>query len=89
MTGILAGRGALVAVPAEELGDLGLQRGLHQQLRAEPGDVLQDLRKLLVLSEQLINVAIRTVLPSRRLTSLNCGDGPRARIDGTAQAEDR
>ena len=44
----LAGRGPLVAVAAEELGDLGLQRGLHQQLRAEPGDLLQDLRQLLV-----------------------------------------
>jgi hypothetical protein len=32
-----------ITVPAEELGDLGLQRRLHQQLRAEPGDLLQDL----------------------------------------------
>ena len=43
--GIVAGRGPLVAVAAEELGDLRLQRGLHQQLRAKPGDVLQDLRQ--------------------------------------------
>ena len=59
--GILAGRGPLVAVAAEELGDLGLQRGLHQQLRAEPGDLLQDLRQMLVLSEQLVDVAADAV----------------------------
>jgi hypothetical protein len=35
-----AGRGPLVAVPAEELADVGLQRGLHQQLGAEPGHIL-------------------------------------------------
>src|SRR6266516_5046031 len=33
---ILAGRCPLIAVSAEELGDLGLQRRLQQQLRAEP-----------------------------------------------------
>ena len=54
---ILAGRGPLVAVPAEELSNLGFEGGLHQQLRAEPGDILQDLGKLLVLSEQLVDVA--------------------------------
>jgi hypothetical protein len=43
--GIGAGRGPLVAVAAEELGDLSFQRGLHQQLRAEPGDIFQDLRQ--------------------------------------------
>ncbi len=56
-----AGRGPLVAVPAQELGDLGLQRGLHQQLRAEPGHFLQDLRQRTAVSEQLINVATDTV----------------------------
>jgi len=60
-TGIIAGGGPLIAVPAEELGDLGLQRGLHQQLRAEPGNVFQDLRQSLVLSEQLVDVAADTV----------------------------
>jgi hypothetical protein len=35
-TGVFGDRGAGVAIPAEELGDLGLQRGLHQQLRAKP-----------------------------------------------------
>jgi len=29
------------AVSAEEVGDLGLQRGLHQQWRAEPRGLLQ------------------------------------------------
>jgi hypothetical protein len=28
----------MVTVPAQELGDLDLQGGLHQQLRTEPGD---------------------------------------------------
>ena len=59
--GILAGRGPLVTVPAEELGDLGFEGGLHQQLRAEPGDLLQDLRQRPVLGEQLIDVAADTV----------------------------
>jgi hypothetical protein len=49
--GVLADRGPLIVVPAEELGDLGLQRRLHQQLRAEPGHILQDLRQRTILSE--------------------------------------
>ena len=49
--GIVAGRRPLVAVAAEELGDLRFQRCLQQQLRAKAGDVLQDLREFLVLSE--------------------------------------
>ena len=56
-TRILAGRGPLVTVPAEELSDLGLQRGLHEQPRAEAGDVLQDLPQPLVMSKQLVDVA--------------------------------
>src|SRR6266581_3106030 len=43
---------------AEELGDLGLEGGLHQQPRAEPGDIFEDLRQLLVLGEQLVDVAV-------------------------------
>ena len=62
--GIRAGRGPLVAVPAEELGDLGFQRGLHQHLDAEPGHLLQDLRQRTALGEQLIDVVTDTV--SRR-----------------------
>jgi hypothetical protein len=60
-TSIVAGCGPLVAVAAEELGDLGLQRGLHQQLRAEPGHLFQDLRKLPVLAEQLVDPGADTV----------------------------
>ena len=59
--GILAGRGPLVAVPSQELGDLGLQGGLHQQLRPEPGHLLQDLWQRTVSSEQLVDVAVDTV----------------------------
>jgi hypothetical protein len=43
--------------PAEALDDLGLQRGLQQQLRAEPGDLPHDLRQLSVRSGQLADVA--------------------------------
>ena len=60
-TGILAGYGPLVTVTAEELGDLGLQRSLHQQLRAEPGHVFQDLRNLPVLAKQLVDPGADTV----------------------------
>ena len=59
--GIVAGGGPLVTVPAEELGDLGFQGGLHQQLGAETGHFLQDLRQRPVLGEQLIDVATDTV----------------------------
>jgi hypothetical protein len=62
--GVLAGAGPLVAVPAEELGDLGSQRGLHQQLCAKPGHLLQDLRQRPVSSEQIVDVAADTL--SRR-----------------------
>jgi hypothetical protein len=51
--GILAGHGPLITVTAEELGDLGLQRCLHQQLRAQVGDLRQDLRQRAAGSEQL------------------------------------
>jgi hypothetical protein len=60
-TGILAGRGTLVAVTAEELGHLGLQRGLHQQLRAEPGNIFQDLRQCPVLTEQVVDPGADTL----------------------------
>src|SRR5205085_5564595 len=56
--GVLAGCRPLVALAAEELGDLGFQGGLHQQLRAEPGHLLQDLRQLPARSEQLVDVAV-------------------------------
>jgi hypothetical protein len=41
----------LVAVAAEELGYLGFEGGLHQQPRAEPGDVFQDLRERTIRRE--------------------------------------
>ena len=53
-----------VTVPAEELGHLSFQRGLHQQLGTEPGHLLQDLRQRTILGEQLIDVVADTV--SRR-----------------------
>jgi hypothetical protein len=46
----------LVAVAAEEFADLGLQGGLHDQPHAQPGDLLQDLAKLLVGGEQLVDL---------------------------------
>jgi hypothetical protein len=55
--GIVAGCRPLVAVTAEEPGDLRFEGGLHQQLRAEPGDVFQDLRQLLARREWLVDVA--------------------------------
>ena len=62
--GILASRGPLVTVPAQELRHLGLQRGLHQQLGAEPRHLLQNLRQRTIRGEQLIDVVTDTV--SRR-----------------------
>jgi hypothetical protein len=59
--GIVGTRGTGVPVVAEELGDLRFQGGLHQQLRAEPGHLLQDLRQRPVSSEQLIDVVADTV----------------------------
>jgi hypothetical protein len=60
-TGVFGDRGTGIPVPAGELGDLGFQRGLHQQLRAEPGDLLQDLRQRPVSGEQVIDMAVDTV----------------------------
>jgi hypothetical protein len=52
---------SLATLRAQELGDLGFEGGLHQQLGAEPGDLLQDLRQRTVLAEQLIDVATDAV----------------------------
>jgi hypothetical protein len=46
----------LVAVPAEELGDLGFQRGLDHQSHAQPGGLLQRLGQRLAASEQLVDL---------------------------------
>ncbi len=73
----LAGLGPLIAVPAGELGDLGLQRGLHQQLRAEPGHVLQNLRQRPAPGEQLIDMVADTVGPVDRVNvQVPHDDGP-------------
>jgi hypothetical protein len=63
----------LVAVAAEELADLGLQGGLHDQPHAQPGDLLQDLAKLLVGGEQLVDLGA-DALDSRQ--SWGHGRGP-------------
>src|SRR5215472_1319137 len=60
-TGVPSRRGAGVTIPPQELGDLRLQGRLHQQLRPEPGHLLQDLRQRTVLGEQLVDVATDTV----------------------------
>jgi len=45
-----------IAFPPEVLSDLGLQRGLEQQLRAEAGDVLHRPSQVAATSEQLIDL---------------------------------
>jgi hypothetical protein len=50
-------RVALVALPAQERGHFGLQRGLEQQPSPEPSDVLQDVGQLAGrVGEQLIDL---------------------------------
>jgi hypothetical protein len=44
-----------VAVTAQELADLGLQGGLHDQPHAQPGNLLQDLTKGLLGGQQLVD----------------------------------
>jgi len=56
-----AGSTPLIALPAQELSDLGFQRGLHQQLGTQPRNLLQDLRQRAILGEQLIDVVADTV----------------------------
>ena len=46
----------LVAVPAQELADLGVQRGLDHQAHAQPGGLLQRLGQRLAASEQLVDL---------------------------------
>jgi len=50
-----------ITVAAQELGDLGLQGCLHQQLRAEPGHLLQDLRQRPILSEQVVDLGMDAI----------------------------
>jgi hypothetical protein len=45
-----------VAVTAQELADLGLQDGLHDQPHAQPGNLLQDPPEVLLRGEQLVDL---------------------------------
>ena len=45
-----------VALPAQELGDLGLDGGLHQQAHPEAGHLLEDLAELTLGGEQVVDV---------------------------------
>jgi hypothetical protein len=51
---------ALVAVPAKERGDLGLQRGLQQQPRPEPSDLLDHLTQVTGRSANSWSISART-----------------------------
>jgi hypothetical protein len=46
-----------VALPTEELGHLGLHRGLHQQTHPEAGHLLQHVNQVTVGSEQLVDLS--------------------------------
>ena len=59
-----------IALPAQELGDLRLDGGLHQQAHTEAGHLLQDLAKVTVRSEQIIDVGADAL--QRRYS---CGHG--------------
>jgi hypothetical protein len=62
---------ALVAVPAQERGDLGLQRRLQQQPRAQAGDLLHDLSQLTGgIGKQLVDLGADAL--DRRYS---CGHG--------------
>ena len=44
------------AVTTQELADLGLQGGLHDQPHAQPGNLVQDLPEVLLRGEQLVDL---------------------------------
>ena len=50
-----------IAVAAQELGHLSLQRGLHDQPHTQPRDLLQHLAELLLGGEQLIDLGADTL----------------------------
>jgi hypothetical protein len=58
---IRRGGAPLVAIAAQELGYLGLQCGLHQQLRTQPGHLLKDLGQLTIRGEQLVDLGANTI----------------------------
>lgn len=45
-----------VALPTQELGDLGLERGLHQETNAQMGHLFENLAEITVGGEQLVDV---------------------------------
>jgi hypothetical protein len=47
---------AHVALPTQELGDLGFEGGLHQEADAQMGHFLEDLAELTVGGEQLVDI---------------------------------
>lgn len=49
-------RAALVAVPAQELGHLGLEGGLEQEPRRQAGDLLEHMAEVTLGGEQLVNL---------------------------------
>jgi hypothetical protein len=49
-------RVTLVAVAAQERGDLGFQGCLEHQADTQPGDLLQDDAQVLVAGEQLVDL---------------------------------
>jgi len=55
-TGIVAGRGPLVTLPAQKRAHLSLDRSLQQQPRTEPGHLLNRTRQILAAGEHLIDL---------------------------------
>jgi hypothetical protein len=80
-----AGSGAgvtLVAVAAQERGDLGFQGGLGHQPNTEPGDLLQDHAKVLVAGEQLVDLGATR---STGDTRAGMGVGFRSRVGARSE----
>jgi hypothetical protein len=46
-----------IALPTQELGDLGLDCGLHQQAHSEPGHLFKHLAELTLGGEQVVDVS--------------------------------
>jgi hypothetical protein len=51
-----------VALPTQELGHLGLQRGLHHQPHTQPGDLFEDLAEIAIsVGEQTVDLVSDTI----------------------------
>ena len=72
VAGAVAARGAGVALPAQELGGLNLDRGLQQQPRPDPGDLLDRRREVRATGEHLIDLGAQ---PLAERYSLQHGRG--------------